>query len=203
MPQSKPEGKVAAFECGHHPASGCIYLMLHLFLSLSGWTPVVQSCAESFDRDSKWWAAWSCYHSRLHRPHQDLAGSDRPGGGLLLFRVSTLHVTTVQCQQQLVSDCKCSQSLWLCKGKDLEYINKTVHLFQVGTSQGAVCTLADSALAKRSSVMVCDSFKVNILLVSPDKKWIMAGTKDNDDLSPKVFLVVFMFYFLLWSVLVC
>lgn len=39
--------------------------------------------------------------------------------------------------------------------------------------------------------MVCDSFKVNILLVSPDKRWIVAGTKDNSDLSPKVFLVVF------------
>lgn len=37
--------------------------------------------------------------------------------------------------------------------------------------------------------MVCDTFKVNLLLVSPDKKWITAGTKDNDDLSPKVFLV--------------
>lgn len=54
-----------------------------------------------------------------------------------------------------------------------------------------MCTLADSALTKKSSVMVCDTFKVNILLVSTDKKWIMAGTKDNDDLSPKVFLVVF------------
>ncbi len=56
--------------------------------------------------------------------------------------------------------------------------------------------------------MVCDSFKVNILLVSPDKKWIMAGTKDNDDLSPKVFVVVFdsltlCSCFLVWSVLVC
>lgn len=54
--------------------------------------------------------------------------------------------------------------------------------------------------------MVCDSFSVNILLVSPDKKWIMAGTKDNDDLSPKVFLVVFASLslcldFLFWSVL--
>lgn len=38
--------------------------------------------------------------------------------------------------------------------------------------------------------MVCDTFEVNILLVSPDRKWIMAGTKDNNDLSPKVFLVV-------------
>ena len=54
-----------------------------------------------------------------------------------------------------------------------------------------MCTLADSALTKKSSVMVCDSFKVNMLRVSPDKKWIAAGTKDNDDLSPKVFLVVF------------
>lgn len=47
--------------------------------------------------------------------------------------------------------------------------------------------------------MVCDTFKVNILLVSPDKKWITAGTKDNNDLSPKVFLVVIdglMFVFL-------
>lgn len=64
-------------------------------------------------------------------------------------------------------------------------------LFQVGTSQGSVCTLADSTLTKKSSIMVCDSFQVNILLVSPDKKWIVAGTKDNNDLSPKVFLVVF------------
>lgn len=39
--------------------------------------------------------------------------------------------------------------------------------------------------------MVCDSFKVNILLVSPDKKWIIAGTKENYDLSLKVFEVVF------------
>lgn len=46
--------------------------------------------------------------------------------------------------------------------------------------------------------MVCDSFSVNILLVSPDKKWIMAGTKDNDDLSPKVFLVVFAACLYVW-----
>lgn len=54
-----------------------------------------------------------------------------------------------------------------------------------------MCTLADSALTEKSSVKVCDTFKVNILLVSPNKKWITAGTKDSDDLSPKVFLVVF------------
>ncbi|TNN50024.1 F-box/WD repeat-containing protein 12 [Liparis tanakae] len=56
----------------------------------------------------------------------------------------------------------------------------------VGTSQGAVCTLADPTLTQKSSVVVCDSFKVNALLVSPDKRWIAGGTKDANDLSPKV-----------------
>lgn len=54
-----------------------------------------------------------------------------------------------------------------------------------------MCTLAGSALTRKSSLVVCDSFKVSMLLVSPDKKWILAGTKDNDDLSPKVFLTLF------------
>lgn len=72
-----------------------------------------------------------------------------------------------------------------------------------------MCTLADSNLTKRSSVKVCDTFKVNILLVSPDRKYIIAGTKDNDDLSPKVFFVFFdyptfflLLRFPLWYVLV-
>lgn len=60
---------------------------------------------------------------------------------------------------------------------------------QVGTSLGSLCTLAGSSLTKTSSVVVCDSFDVNMLLVSPDKKWVMAGTKDNNDSSPQVFLV--------------
>ncbi|GAA6216413.1 F-box/WD repeat-containing protein 12 [Lates japonicus] len=68
----------------------------------------------------------------------------------------------------------------------LQYSVNNDWFLTVGTSQGSVCTLAESALTKKSSIMVCDTFKVNILLVSPDKKWITAGTKDNDDLSPKV-----------------
>ncbi|XP_040008817.1 F-box/WD repeat-containing protein 12 isoform X1 [Xiphias gladius] len=68
----------------------------------------------------------------------------------------------------------------------LQYNINNNWFLTVGTSQGSVCTLADSALTKKSIMMVCDTFKVNILLVSPSKKWITAGTKDNDDLSPKV-----------------
>lgn len=49
-----------------------------------------------------------------------------------------------------------------------------------------MCTLADPALTQKSSVVVCDNFKVNALLVSPDKRWIAGGTKDANDLSPKV-----------------
>ncbi|KAF7668083.1 hypothetical protein LDENG_00033940 [Lucifuga dentata] len=56
----------------------------------------------------------------------------------------------------------------------------------VGTCLGSVYTLAGSALTRKSSVVVCDTFTVNILLVSPDKKWIVAGTKDNHDCCPKV-----------------
>ncbi|KAM9855596.1 F-box/WD repeat-containing protein 12 [Aulostomus maculatus] len=68
----------------------------------------------------------------------------------------------------------------------LQYNINSDWFLSVGTRQGSVITLAGLALAKKSSIVVCDSFKVNVLLVSPDKKWIAAGTKDNDDLSPKV-----------------
>uniref|UniRef100_A0A673CGL9 F-box domain-containing protein n=1 Tax=Sphaeramia orbicularis TaxID=375764 RepID=A0A673CGL9_9TELE len=68
----------------------------------------------------------------------------------------------------------------------LQYSVNNEWFLSVGTRQGSVCTLAGSGLTKKSNVMVCDTFKVNTLLVSPDKKWITAGTKDNDDFSPKV-----------------
>ncbi|XP_034028653.1 F-box/WD repeat-containing protein 12 [Thalassophryne amazonica] len=67
-----------------------------------------------------------------------------------------------------------------------QYSIDNAWFLSVGTSQGSVCTLAGSALTKKSSIVVCDAFKIDILLVSPDKKWIAAGTKDSNDLSPKV-----------------
>ncbi|KAM9750865.1 F-box/WD repeat-containing protein 12 isoform 1-T2 [Menidia menidia] len=68
----------------------------------------------------------------------------------------------------------------------LQYTTNNGWFLTVGTSQGSVRTLADFTLTEKSNIMVCDTFKVNILQLSPDKKWITAGTKDNDDLSPKV-----------------
>lgn len=68
----------------------------------------------------------------------------------------------------------------------LQYNMNTNWFLTVGTNMGSLCTLADSNLTKKSSFVVCDSFRVNILLVSPDRKWIAAGTKDSGDISPKV-----------------
>lgn len=50
-----------------------------------------------------------------------------------------------------------------------------------------MCTLAGPSLTKKSSNIVYDTFSVNILLASPDKKWITAGTTENNDFCPKVF----------------
>ncbi|XP_030588932.1 F-box/WD repeat-containing protein 12 isoform X1 [Archocentrus centrarchus] len=69
----------------------------------------------------------------------------------------------------------------------LQYNINNDWFLTVGTGQGSVCTLADCSLTKKSSIVVYDTFKVNILLVSPDKKWITAGTTENNDLCPKVF----------------
>ncbi|XP_029011252.1 F-box/WD repeat-containing protein 12 [Betta splendens] len=68
----------------------------------------------------------------------------------------------------------------------LQYNVDSDWFLTVGTGQGSLWTLAGSSLNKASSLVLWDTFEVNILLVSPDKKWVMAGTKDNNDSSPKV-----------------
>lgn len=68
----------------------------------------------------------------------------------------------------------------------LQYNINSEWFLTVGTRGGAVQTLAGLTLTEKSRVRVCEPFQVNILRVSPDKKWIAAGTKDNSDLSPKV-----------------
>ncbi|KAK3547684.1 hypothetical protein QTP86_026930 [Hemibagrus guttatus] len=57
----------------------------------------------------------------------------------------------------------------------------------VGTALGSFLVLTSPQLSEMSRHVVCDSFSLNVLLASPDKKWILAASKDNSDLSPKVF----------------
>ncbi|KAF6729249.1 F-box/WD repeat-containing protein 12 [Oryzias melastigma] len=68
----------------------------------------------------------------------------------------------------------------------LQYNKNDDWFLTVGTSLGSLQTLAGFTLTSTSRVVVCDSFRVNLLLVSPDKKWVVAGTKGNGDLFPKV-----------------
>uniref|UniRef100_A0A8C7ZIH4 Si:ch73-142c19.1 n=2 Tax=Oryzias sinensis TaxID=183150 RepID=A0A8C7ZIH4_9TELE len=68
----------------------------------------------------------------------------------------------------------------------LQYSKNNDWFLTVGTSQGSVHTLTGFTLTTKSRVVVCDSFKVDLLLVSPDKKWVVAGTKDSSDIFPKV-----------------
>ncbi|XP_047663420.1 F-box/WD repeat-containing protein 12 isoform X1 [Tachysurus fulvidraco] len=57
----------------------------------------------------------------------------------------------------------------------------------VGTALGSFLVLTSPHLTETSRHVVCDSFGLNVLLSSPDKKWIFTASKDNSDLSPKVF----------------
>ncbi|XP_042560834.1 F-box/WD repeat-containing protein 12 isoform X2 [Clupea harengus] len=57
----------------------------------------------------------------------------------------------------------------------------------VGSSNGSLHTLKSPSLSKLSSHVVFDSFRVNVILSSPDKKWILTATKDSSDFCPKVF----------------
>ncbi|MCI4387087.1 hypothetical protein PGIGA_G00070200 [Pangasianodon gigas] len=56
----------------------------------------------------------------------------------------------------------------------------------VGMALGSFLVLTSPQLCETSRHVVCDSFSLNLLLSSPDKKWILTASKDNSDLSPKV-----------------
>ncbi|CAL8367645.1 unnamed protein product [Lota lota] len=68
----------------------------------------------------------------------------------------------------------------------LQYTINNHSFLSVGTNQGFLSTLVRPALSLSSRLVVCDSFPVNLLLVSPDKKWVLAASKNNANFSPKV-----------------
>ncbi|XP_059898742.1 F-box/WD repeat-containing protein 12 [Gadus macrocephalus] len=68
----------------------------------------------------------------------------------------------------------------------LQYTINNHSFLSVGTNQGFLSTLVRPALSLSSQLLVCDSLPVNLLLVSPDKKWVFAASKNNANSSPKV-----------------
>ncbi|XP_056588977.1 F-box/WD repeat-containing protein 12 isoform X1 [Triplophysa dalaica] len=68
----------------------------------------------------------------------------------------------------------------------LLFNDKSSAFLMVGSIQGLL-VLTCPALSEVSRHPIFDSFWANLLLSSPDKKWILATSKENNDLSPKVF----------------
>ncbi|KAL2103915.1 hypothetical protein ACEWY4_000783 [Coilia grayii] len=58
----------------------------------------------------------------------------------------------------------------------------------VGSSNGSLHTLMSPSLSKLSRYVVFDSFRLDLILSSPDKKWILTASRDCSEFSPKVFL---------------
>ncbi|KAL4646373.1 F-box/WD repeat-containing protein 12 isoform X1 [Arapaima gigas] len=57
----------------------------------------------------------------------------------------------------------------------------------VGTGGGALYSLTSPTLSLISHQVIFDSFSLDLLVSSPDKKWILAETTENTDSNPKVF----------------
>ncbi|XP_077073878.1 F-box/WD repeat-containing protein 12 isoform X1 [Siphateles boraxobius] len=69
----------------------------------------------------------------------------------------------------------------------LSFSYKDSSFLMVGTVVGSLLALTCPALCEVSRHVVCDSFRLNLLLSSPDKKWIFTASKENFNSSPKVF----------------
>ncbi|KTF94475.1 hypothetical protein cypCar_00026859 [Cyprinus carpio] len=63
---------------------------------------------------------------------------------------------------------------------------KAWDIHKVGTVLGSLVVLTCPALSEVSRHVVCDSFSLNLLRSSPDRKWILAASRENLDLRPKV-----------------
>ncbi|XP_051517478.1 F-box/WD repeat-containing protein 12-like [Myxocyprinus asiaticus] len=69
----------------------------------------------------------------------------------------------------------------------LLFSNNGSSFLMVGTILGSLVVLTCPTLSEVSRHVVCDSFSLDLLLSSLDKKWILSASKENIDLSPKVF----------------
>ncbi|XP_067907885.1 F-box/WD repeat-containing protein 12 isoform X2 [Heterodontus francisci] len=66
------------------------------------------------------------------------------------------------------------------------YIMNNRLCLTAGTGRGALITLTIPNLSQISHVSVIDAYKVDFLLISPDQQWIIAGTKESNDIPAKV-----------------
>lgn len=184
------EGKTGGYTCkslrGH---TGRVIGLSYLNRSSSDapdlWSSSATVCSASTDGTVKAWGVhdgkllWSSPPSQ--NPLTDMITDDQRN--FVVTADSTGLITTWDGQtgQQIATF-----STGFSHSKLLSYTINDNWFLSVGGRLGSVTTLVGPDLTKKTTFMVCDTFQVTTLLISPDKKWLVAGTKDNDDLSVKV-----------------
>ncbi|XP_061650197.1 F-box/WD repeat-containing protein 12 [Phyllopteryx taeniolatus] len=183
------EGRTGGYTCtslrGHAGRIvGLVYLQRSSPLGPDLWNTPTTVCSASTDGTVR---AWNIQNGQLRwcsakqSPLSSIVSDEQRDFVITADSAGLIKVWQGQTGQEVASNSAASTRCTL-----LQYNKDSDWFLSVGTGQGTLCTLAGTALTKKSSIMVCDSFNVNILLVSPDKKWIIAGSKDNVDLTPKV-----------------
>lgn len=145
-------------------------------------TPVV--CSASTDGTVKAWdiqKGVNLWTSPAQSPMQDI----------IVDPVRSVVVTsdctgTIKAWEGLTGQELASFESGLSNAKLMLFNDKSSSFVMVGSIQGLV-VLTCPALSEVSRHVVFDSFRVDLLLSSPDKKWIFTASKENLDLCPKVF----------------
>ncbi|XP_068453293.1 F-box/WD repeat-containing protein 12 [Clinocottus analis] len=185
MTKGKPEGYTCKSLRGHEGSVvGFVYLQGNSAQHPDIWSSSSTVCSASTDGTVRAWdiqngkALW---RSPVQDPLTAIVSDEQHEVVITADSTGLIKTWRGQTGQQVASFSTASPHCTL-----LQYNIDSDWFLTVGTNQGSVCTLADLTLTKKSNVMVCDSFQVNTLIVSLDKKWITAGTKGSNNLSPKV-----------------
>uniref|UniRef100_A0A8C1AZ53 Si:ch73-142c19.1 n=3 Tax=Cyprinus carpio TaxID=7962 RepID=A0A8C1AZ53_CYPCA len=146
-------------------------------------TPVV--CSASTDGTVKAWdihKGISLWSSPAQSPMQDITVD--PGQSVVVTSDSTGAIKTWK--GATGEEVACFQS-GFSRTTLLSFNNGDRSFLMVGTVLGSLVVLTCPALSEVSRHVVCDSFSLNLLRSSPDRKWILAASRENLDLRPKVF----------------
>uniref|UniRef100_A0A4W5MTH8 Si:ch73-142c19.1 n=1 Tax=Hucho hucho TaxID=62062 RepID=A0A4W5MTH8_9TELE len=163
---------------------GCVYLSGNSLQLPDFWSSTATVCSSSSDGTVRAWDVQKgvqLWCSPVQSPLTGMVADGGHGGVITSDSTGLLKAWDGQSGQEMSSYSSASPQCTL-----LPYSMDGSSFLSVGTSQGSVHTLTSPSLSKLSTLVVCDTFKVNLLLASPDKKWILAGTTENMDMSPKV-----------------
>lgn len=163
---------------------GCVYLSGNSPQLPDFWSSTPTVCSSSSDGTVRAWDVQQgvqLWCSPVQSPLTGMVADGGHGGVITSDSTGLLKAWDGQSGQEMSFYSSASPQCTL-----LPYSMEGSSFLSVGTSQGSVHTLTSPSLSKLSTLVVCDTFKVNLLLASPDKKWILAGTTENMDMSPKV-----------------